>query len=130
MLFSNVDVFVIVLPILLWELAASLKAAPADESRTEMRALPVVLQFAALLLLSIKPQCGILIGLYLLWDSRHSWRALIGPLLASALVIATMSLIGAPLRSSFCVHSPCSLTGKWLKQGAAGEPLSSRARVF
>jgi hypothetical protein len=80
---SNMDILVLVFPILLWE------TVQGTRWQTVGRAL-------ALSLLLLKPQGAVLIWLYLIWTSKEDWRELVKPLLIVALLIIPISLIGSP----------------------------------
>jgi hypothetical protein len=80
---SNMDILVLVLPILLWE------SAQGTKWQTVGRGL-------ALSLLLLKPQGAILICLYLLWTSRDDWKGLIKPMLIVAFLTIPISLVGSP----------------------------------
>jgi hypothetical protein len=80
---SNMDILVLVLPILLWE------TAQGTRWQTLGRGL-------ALSLLLLKPQGAILIWLYLLWTGRDDWRGLVKPMLIVALLTMPISMVGSP----------------------------------
>jgi hypothetical protein len=80
---SNLDILVLVFPILLWE--------SVQDTRWQSLG-----RGLALSLLLVKPQGAIFIWLYLLWTGRKEWKELIGPLLIVALVVIPMSAIGSP----------------------------------
>jgi hypothetical protein len=80
---SNMDILVLVFPVLLWE------AVLGTRWQTVGRGL-------ALSILLLKPQGAILIWLYLLWISREDWKGLIKPLLIVTLVVFPISIIGSP----------------------------------
>lgn len=81
--FTNIDLFVTVLPIFLWYVG---DRPPWD---IPARAL-------ALLLLSLKPQSGLLLAALLVWHFRHQWQRFFLPALLTALIIAVPSLLGSP----------------------------------
>ena len=81
--FTNIDLFVTVLPIFLWYLDAR---PPWD--------IPV--RTAGLLLLSLKPQSGLLLAVLLAWHFRSQWKRLLAPALITALVIVVPSALGSP----------------------------------
>lgn len=83
MSYSNMDILVLVLPILLWEAVA----------RTRWQNIGRGLALSILLL---KPQGAVLIWLYLIWKSRKTWKELIIPLGMVALVTIPVSLLGSP----------------------------------
>jgi hypothetical protein len=80
---SNMDILVMVFPILLWEIVQGTRWQPAGRG-------------LALSLLLLKPQGTLLIWLYLLWTSRDDWRGLVKPLMIVALLIIPISMIGSP----------------------------------
>jgi hypothetical protein len=80
---SNMDILVLVFPVLLWE------AVQGTRWQTAGRGF-------ALSILLLKPQGAILIWLYLLWTSREDWQGLIKPLVIVALLVIPISLIGSP----------------------------------
>lgn len=80
---SNMDILVLVFPILLWE------AVQGTRWQTPGRGI-------ALSLLLLKPQGALLIWLYLMWNSRDDWRGLVKPLMIVALLTIPISLIGSP----------------------------------
>ncbi len=80
---SNMDILVLVLPILLWEIVQGTRW------QTIGRGL-------ALSLLLLKPQGALLIWFYLLWTSRDNWRGLVKPLMIVALLTIPISIIGSP----------------------------------
>jgi hypothetical protein len=80
---SNMDILVLVFPVLLWE------TVQGTRWQTVGRGL-------ALSILLLKPQGAILIWLYLLWTSREDWKGLIKPLLIVALLVIPISIIGSP----------------------------------
>lgn len=80
---SNMDVLVLVFPILLWE--------SVEGSRWQS-----VGRGLALSVLLLKPQGAVFLWLYLLWESRDNWRELVKPLLVVALIVIPVSLLGTP----------------------------------
>lgn len=80
---SNMDILVIVFPILLWEVVQGTRWQTAGRG-------------LALSLLLLKPQGAILIFIYLLWNSKNDWRGLVKPMLMVALITIPISLIGSP----------------------------------
>lgn len=80
---SNMDILVLVLPIVLWESALGSKWQTVGRG-------------AALSILLLKPQGSMLIWLYLLWTSQDDWRNLVKPLMIVAVVVIPISLIGSP----------------------------------
>jgi hypothetical protein len=83
MMKSNMDIFVFVLPILLWDAAAG-----------------TILQNIgwgmALSILLIKPQGAVFIWFYLIWITRKKWKELVIPMILVALVTIPVSLLGSP----------------------------------
>ncbi len=80
---SNMDILVLVLPVLLWE------TVKGTRWQTVGRGL-------ALSILLLKPQGAVLIWMYLLWTGRDDWRGLVKPLLIVALLVVPISMIGSP----------------------------------
>ena len=80
---SNMDILVMVFPILLWE------SVQGTRWQTLGRGF-------ALSLLLLKPQGAVLIWIYLLWTSRDNWRELVKPMLIVALLTIPISVIGSP----------------------------------
>lgn len=80
---SNMDILVLVFPILLWE------TVQGTRWQTVGRGL-------ALSIFLLKPQGAILIWLYLLWTSKEDWQGLIKPLLIVVLLVIPISIIGSP----------------------------------
>lgn len=80
---SNMDILVMVFPILLWE--------SVERTRWQVAGRGVALSF-----LLLKPQGTILIWLYLFWTCRNELRGLIKPLLIVALIVIPISVIGSP----------------------------------
>lgn len=80
---SNMDIFVLVLPMLLWE------SVEDTNWQTLGRGL-------ALSILILKPQGAILIWFYLLWINRETWQEMVKPLLIVAALVIPTSLIGSP----------------------------------
>jgi hypothetical protein len=85
-LFSNIDVLVTVLPILLWHMA----------EETENRYQRWFYQTAAFALLLLKPQAGVLVIGYWLFTQRYEWRSLVVPLLMIGIIVIPISMIGSP----------------------------------
>lgn len=83
MLKSNMDIFVLVFPLLLWE------SVEDTRYQTLGRGL-------ALSIYLLKPQGAVLIWMYLLWQNRKEWRQLVAPLLLVAALVIPISLIGSP----------------------------------
>jgi len=83
MLKSNVDILVIVLPILLWEYS-------------EGKRWKNIIRGISFALLLIKPQCNILIIIYLLWQSRDEWKEEVKQLVITGLFIFPICFIGSP----------------------------------
>lgn len=83
MSYSNMDILVLVLPVLLWEAVA----------RTRWQNIGWGLALSILLL---KPQGAVLIWLYLIRNSRKVWKELLIPLGMVALIIIPVSLLGSP----------------------------------
>lgn len=80
---SNMDILVMVFPILLWE--------SVEGTRWQVAGRGLALSF-----LLLKPQGTLLIWIYLFWRSRNEWRDLVKPLLIVALIIIPISGIGSP----------------------------------
>ena len=80
---SNMDILVLVFPILLWE----------SVQGTRWQALGRGL---ALSILLMKPQGAVLIWLYLLWTSRDDWQGFVKPLLIVALFVIPISIVRSP----------------------------------
>jgi hypothetical protein len=80
---SNMDILVLVFPVLLWE------TVQGTRWQTVGRGL-------ALSILLLKPQGAVLIWLYLLWTSREDWGGLVKTLLIVALLVIPISIIGSP----------------------------------
>lgn len=83
LLFSNVDLLVMLLPILLWE------AGGSGWRQALLRGL-------ALALLCLKPQGTLLVILGLLWTSRRHLRLLAGTVAVAVVVMLPVSLLGTP----------------------------------
>jgi hypothetical protein len=83
MLKSNMDILVLVLPILLWR-------------RVEGTRWQNIGWGLALSLLLLKPQGALFIWLYLFWISRKRYKEFFLPLIIVALVCIPISLIGSP----------------------------------
>jgi hypothetical protein len=83
MLKSNVDILVIVLPVLLWEYS-------------EEKHWKNILRGISFALLLIKPQCNLLIQLYLLWQSRTEWKEEVKQLVITGILIIPICFIGSP----------------------------------
>jgi hypothetical protein len=81
--FSNIDLFVTVLPILLWYAGSR---PPWDMPARTM----------ALLMLSLKPQTGLLLALVLMWHFRQQWRRFVLPIVFTTLIIGIPSVLGSP----------------------------------
>jgi hypothetical protein len=80
---SNLDILVLVFPILLWEISQG------TSWQTIVRGI-------ALSILVLKPQGAVLICIYLLWTGRDDWFGLFKSLLIVALLIIPISVIGSP----------------------------------
>ncbi|HFD38648.1 MAG TPA: hypothetical protein ENJ31_02175 [Anaerolineae bacterium] len=80
---SNMDIFVFVLPLLLWEAAEGTRWQSLGRG-------------TAMSLSLLKPQGSLFIWGYWLWCSRKRWKDLIWPLGIVALVTLPISLIGSP----------------------------------
>ncbi len=80
---SNMDILVIVFPILLWEFSAG--------KRWEIYARGI--SFSMMLL---KPQCTFFILIYLLWISRNEWRKILAELAIVSILVIPISYIGSP----------------------------------
>lgn len=83
MLLVNMDILVLVFPLWLWQFVEN------KRWRWLGRGL-------ALSILLLKPQAGLLLWLYLLWQQRKNWRSLLVPLLINALIVVPISLLGSP----------------------------------
>ena len=79
----NMDIFVLVFPILLWEFCEDKKWAWVGRG-------------LALALLLLKPQAAILIWMYLIWQNRKQWQALVPSLAAVGIITLPISLVGSP----------------------------------
>jgi hypothetical protein len=80
---SNLDILVLVFPILLWEIAQGTRWQTIGRG-------------IALSILLLKPQGALLIWIYLLWTGRDDWYGLVKPLLVVALLVIPISAIGSP----------------------------------
>ena len=80
---SNMDILVIVFPILIWEYSKG--------KRWENIARGI-----SLALLLLKPQCTILLVIFLLWTNRKEFKKVLVLLGIAALFIVPISLIGTP----------------------------------
>ena len=80
---SNLDILVLVFPILLWEIAQGTRWQTIGRG-------------FALSILLLKPQGAVLIWIYLLWTARDDWYGLVKPLLIVALLVIPISIIGSP----------------------------------
>ncbi len=80
---SNMDILVIVLPILVW------KYSQGKKWETIARGL-------SLSVLLLKPQCTILLILYLLWTNRAKWKKELIEIGIVGLIIIPISLFGTP----------------------------------
>jgi hypothetical protein len=80
---SNMDILVLVFPILLWETVQGTKWQTVGRG-------------IALSMLLLKPQGAVLIWIYLLWAGRDDWYGLVKPLLIVALLVIPISIIGSP----------------------------------
>jgi len=80
---SNMDILVLVLPILLWETVQGTKWQTVGRG-------------IALAILLLKPQGAVLIWIYLLWSAREDWYGLVKQLLIVALFVIPISIIGTP----------------------------------
>jgi hypothetical protein len=80
---SNMDILVMVLPVLLWE------TAQGKQWEIPIRGL-------SLSLLLLKPQATLLLILFLLWTSRKEREKALWQIAVAALVIIPVSLIGSP----------------------------------
>lgn len=101
----NLDVLVLLLPILLWE------AAEGSRRQSLGRSL-------ALLLLLVKPQGGYLLLAYLLWTHRRPWQAMVMPVTLALLVTVPISLVGSPplfLQWIDNLQHPSALNQEWWK---------------
>lgn len=82
-MFSNLDLLVLTLPILMWEWATD-------------RRWGWILRGVGLALLLIKPQGAFLIIPYLLWRERAQWRVLVPAFALTLALTVPISLIGSP----------------------------------
>lgn len=80
---SNLDVLVMILPVVLWEFS----------DRKTWHGLGKGL---SLVILLVKPQGGFLMVLYLIWQSRQDLRKMLVPFLIALLAIVPVSLLGKP----------------------------------
>lgn len=80
---SNIDILVIVLPILLWE--------TAQGKRWE-----IPIRGLSLSILLLKPQATLLLIPFLLWTSRKEWKKALWQIAIAALVVIPISLVGSP----------------------------------
>lgn len=83
LMFSNVDILVMIFPLLLWE--------AAQNRRWQIPAWGF-----AMALLLLKPQGGIIIIPYLLWQYRQQTRVWLYSLLITGLFVVPISLLGSP----------------------------------
>lgn len=81
--FSNIDLFVTILPVFLWYAGAK---PPWD----------IPAWTSALLLLSLKPQSGLLLAAVLIWHFRHQWKRFILPVMLTVIVIGVPSALSSP----------------------------------
>lgn len=101
----NLDVLVLLLPVLLWVTA---EGSPRQSLGRSL----------ALLLLLVKPQGGYLLLAYLLWVHRRSWRAMIPLVALMLLVTIPISLVGSPplfLQWIDNLRHPSALNQMWWK---------------
>jgi hypothetical protein len=83
MIKSNMDILVIVFPILIWECSKGKKwESPA--------------RGISLSILLLKPQCTFLLLIYLLWMSRKEWKKLLVQLGIAAIIIVPINFLGSP----------------------------------
>lgn len=80
---SNMDILVLVFPILLWEAVQGTRWQVAGRG-------------LALSLLMLKPQGALLIWLFLIFSSKDDWRGLVKPLAIVAALTIPISMIGSP----------------------------------
>lgn len=80
---SNMDILVIVLPILLWE--------TAQGKRWEVLGRGLSISVSLL-----KPQVTILTILFLIWTSRKEWKKALAQIAIAGLVVLPISFIGSP----------------------------------
>ncbi len=83
LMFSNIDILVMIFPLLLWEAARA----------TRWQIAAWGLSMAILLL---KPQGGMLIIPYLIWQNRDQRRPLLFAGIIAALIVVPISLLGSP----------------------------------
>jgi len=80
---SALDIFVMVLPIYLWQISTGKRwQIPA-------RGLAISLSM-------IKPQAAMFIWLYFFWKERKNWKSFIWPLVITVIIIVPISLVGNP----------------------------------
>jgi hypothetical protein len=80
---SNMDILVILLPILIWEYLTG--------KRWE-----IIFRGICLSIMLIKPQCTLFIIFYLIWKNRKEWKKVIVYLAIVALFVIPISFIGSP----------------------------------
>lgn len=80
---SGIDIFVMVLPVLLWEISAGRRWSNIGRG-------------VALASLLLKPQCTILMVLYLLGRSRRQWKDLLVQAGIVGLIVIPISFVGSP----------------------------------
>jgi hypothetical protein len=81
--FSNIDLFVTALPIFLWYAGSR---PPWD--------IPV--RTTTLLMLSLKPQTGLVLAVVLMWHFRRQWRRFVLPIVSTTLIVGIPSVLGSP----------------------------------
>lgn len=84
LMFSNMDILVLILPILLWETVEDWEYDWIGRG-------------VAMSIMVIKPQGAILILPYLAWRARKRWRRLIPAGILTALVTIPISFVGKPI---------------------------------
>jgi hypothetical protein len=84
MLLSNIDLLALLFPVVLWEVAAGKRWQALGRG-------------AAMSILLVKPQGGILVVLYWLWTHRRHWRDLLIPMGIVGLTVVPVSLLGSPI---------------------------------
>lgn len=83
MLLSNMDLLVLLLPVVMWEAVRG--------TRWQM-----IGQGISLALLLIKPQGSFLLIAHWMWSNRHTWKQLLMPVAFVTLLVISTSVIGHP----------------------------------
>jgi hypothetical protein len=81
---SNMDILVIIFPILIWEWSKGKKVEN-------------IARGISLAMLLLKPQCTLILVTYLLWRNHKEWKKVMLQLGVGALIIVPISLYGSPL---------------------------------